>query len=157
MFKRAIIQNKLFEGIMGKDEFLKYQETLTKDNKNELVVISITEPDSDEFVSAMIDVSEFHDILELKFWDVEEAFGNYAPLSDDQANQIREFILKHSERKFLIHCKAGMSRSAGVGKAVECLVNYKGDVYSYRTSPSEIDKCQRYSPNQTVFDKITKI
>jgi len=163
MFKYKIIQNKLFEGIMGREEFLSYKKTLSPDDKNKMVLISISEPNNNIFISDDESAtSDFFDILEIKFWDVEKPLVNvtkgveYYPLTDEQGKEIKDFILKNRDKKFLIHCKAGKSRSAGVGKAVECLINFNGDVYNYRTSHSEIDDYERYAPNQTVFDKITK-
>lgn len=156
MFKRTIIQNELFEGVMGINEFLTYQETLTIEARQHIALISITEPDNNNYVSDnKVQTIGFADVIETKFWDVEHPIGDkYLPLSAEQGKELREFISKNKDKKFLIHCKAGQSRSAGCAKAVECLVKFNGDVYEYRTSPSEIDKFDRYSPNQTVFDKI---
>jgi predicted protein tyrosine phosphatase len=158
MFRAPIIQNDLFEGVMGLAEFLEYQKTLSLKDRENVVLISITEPDSDNYVSDNpINTTGFHDVYEAKFWDVEEQIANYLPLTEEQGIELRKFIIKNKSKKFLIHCKAGMSRSAGVAKAVECIVNYQNDVYAYRTSKSEIDAFHRYSPNQTVFDKIVNI
>lgn len=158
MFRAPIIQNDLFEGVMGMNEFIEYQKTLTIKDRENIVLISITEPDNDDYVSDNpVNTIGFHDILEAKFWDVEVPIGKYHPLTDEQSLELRKFIIKNKSKKFLIHCKAGQSRSAGVAKAVECIVLYENDVDAYRTSKSDIDSFDRYSPNQTVFDKIVKI
>jgi predicted protein tyrosine phosphatase len=161
MFKRAIIQNELFQGIMGIEEFKEYQTNLSLEDRKNIVLISITEPESSkEYPETKLSETNeiytigFHDVLEMKFWDVEETIGKYEPLTDDQGQEIKDFIVKNKDKKFLIHCKAGQSRSAGVGLAVECLVNFNGSRYEYRTGKTDIYSYSRYSPNLTVFDKI---
>lgn len=161
IFNEPIIQNELFEGIMGVNEYIEYQKDLSLEYRKNMVLISITEPESstlypDTTLSTLspIYVSGYHDVLEMKFWDVEEPIGNYHPLSDEQGKELRDFILKNKDKRFLIHCKAGQSRSAGVGLAVECLVNFNGSRYDYRTGKTDIYNFKRYSPNLTVFDKI---
>jgi predicted protein tyrosine phosphatase len=155
IFRAPVIQNDLFEGIMSKNEFLEYQTGLSLKDRENIVLISISEPDNSEYVSDnKVTVVGFHDVLEIKFWDVEEAVGKYTPLTDKQGVKIRNFIKKNKDKKFLIHCKAGQSRSAGVGLAVECLVNFNGSRYDYRTGKTDIFDYVRYSPNLTVFDKI---
>jgi predicted protein tyrosine phosphatase len=157
MFRSPIIQNELFQGIMGINEFKVYQQELTISDRQNIALISITEPDNDEYVSRdKTAVIGFADIIEMKFWDIEEDSDRYKTLTVEQGTQMKDFIIANKGKKFLVHCKAGQSRSAGVGKAIECLINFDGDVYGYRTSTSEIDSYKRYSPNQTVFDYIVK-
>lgn len=147
--------------IISREEFLKIHNSLDKHN---LCLISISEPlgvdkYNDTELSDEI-VKDFKASLRVKFWDIEEDIGNYKVISDRQAKQIQDFIIENKDSKFIIHCKAGQSRSAGVGKAVECIKNFgTGDQakYYYQTGfNSDIDNCKRYSPNLTVFDKIVK-
>lgn len=157
VFDLPIVQNDLFEGIMGAHEFKEYQKGLSIDDRKNLVLISISEPDTEEKMSdEPVHVVGFHDVLEMKFWDIEYPIGHYEPLTWEQGKEMREFIVKNKDKKFLIHCRAGMSRSAGTGRAVECLVNHDGDIYAYCTSHSDIQDFQRYEPNLTVFDRIVK-
>ena len=115
-FRAPVIQNDLFEGIMSKNEFLEYQAELSLEDRANIVLISISEPFDSEFVSDdKTTVIGFHDVLEMKFWDIEEDFGRYKTLSDRQGVKLRKFIKKNKDKKFLIHCKAGQSRSAGIG------------------------------------------
>jgi len=50
----------------------------------------------------------------------------HPPISWEQGKELKEFILKNSNKSFLIHCTAGISRSAGVALAIECLIEYEG-------------------------------
>ena len=162
VFDKPIIQNDLFEGIMGIHEYIKYQANLPLDVRKGIVLISITEPDSSDYPDTLLSLgnpvytSGYHDVLEMKFWDVEETIGTYTPLSDPQGKELREFIIRNLGKKYLVHCRAGMSRSAGIGKAIECLVNYGGDTYTYSTGHSDIGNYPRYFPNNTVYAKILK-
>lgn len=154
---RDFVQNDMFVGVMGIKEFIEFQKGISLEERKEIVLISITEPDNTQYVSDDPTTTiGFHDVLESKFWDVEERIGNYNCLSDEQGTEIQEFILRNKDKRFLIHCKAGMSRSAGVAKAVECLINFDGDKYSYLTSQSALSGYERYCPNLTVFDKVVQ-
>jgi len=152
---KPYLKNDLFEGIVGKMEYLAlYNEDVLE--KYGTVLICIDDPgraDHPDFK-----VQGFDDVIQIKFWDVEEPIGNYEPLSDEDGKVLNEFITKNVnlKKRFMIHCAAGMSRSAGVGMAVECINNYGGDVYTYSTSHSDIKNHTRYHPNYTVFDKIMK-
>lgn len=65
-------------------------------------------------------------ILQLAFDDVEEQYGDEKPISELQAKQIVEFVedYKDSIDLIIVHCDAGISRSAGVCAALsKWLVN----------------------------------
>ena len=155
------ISTRTIEAIISRDEMrcAIHQGILDKEN---LVLISIGEPG--EFYKDSIltkdEVSGFKDVLQLEFWDIEEDFGDYKIITDEQAKTIQEFIIKNKENRFIINCQAGKSRSAAVGKAIECIKFFGiGDEakYNYLTSfNSEISAHSRYCPNLTVFDKIVK-
>ena len=123
------------------------------------VLISIKNP-NDKLLDK--EFLNFKDNLEISFYDTEDATGSYATLNKEQAKEIAKFILKNKNEKFLIHCSAGMSRSAGVGKVVELIKIFKGNEYLQSISSSEIDNfcddngLKRYFPNFTVQKIITK-
>jgi predicted protein tyrosine phosphatase len=160
------ISTSTIEAIISRDEMrcAIYQGILDKEN---LVLISIGDPVlahySDESLTDL-DVQGFKDSLRVKFWDIEEDFGNYKIITDEQAKTIQNFILVNLQKdpgtRFIVNCKAGKSRSAAVAKAVEQLKFFGiGDAakYNYKTCfDSEISKHSRYCPNLTVFDKIVK-
>ncbi len=101
-------------------------------------------------------ISSFEDYKMIKFWDITEKNKGCSPITKEQGEELKEFILKNKDKRFLIHCSAGISRSAGVGMAVECIVGFNGCKYSYQTGYSAIKSFRRYSPNLKVFDTIIK-
>lgn len=159
------ISTKTIEAIISREEMqcAIHQNVLDKEN---LVLISIGEPGEHYKYSILSkeEVQGFKDVLQIEFWDIEEDFGDYKIITDEQAKIIQNFILvnlqKDSETRFIVHCKAGKSRSAAVGRAIECIKFFGiGDEakYSYKTCfNSDICAHSRYTPNLTVFDKIVK-
>lgn len=146
------LSNALFKAIFGYEDLLENAQSLADSNT---VVISLTEPNSEKIsITHPESFYGFHSILEEQFWDLEEDFNDYKVLTDAQGASIRKYIEEHKDKQFVIHCRAGVSRSAAVGLAVECLVNYEGDRYAHATSHSDIKGFWRYAPNLTVFDKI---
>lgn len=157
--KDFYLRNELFYAIIGKKEFFEMYETIPENDKREIVLISITEPDNDYIEEKY--KKGFHEVLETKFWDIEEDTtdnnGNFYPkITKEEGKRIKEFIEKNKNKRFIIHCAAGVSRSAGIGISAECLINYDGCVYTYQTSFSSIKEHPRYAPNRTVFDAICK-
>jgi predicted protein tyrosine phosphatase len=89
-------------------------------------VISITDP---QHVSPNLAHSSFcRAVLRLRFSDVDERFARmqvHTPyviaFTSDMAQQVVRFVreqLDEGTRLFVIHCEAGMSRSAGVATAL---------------------------------------
>jgi predicted protein tyrosine phosphatase len=153
------LSNDLFQGIIGKEEFKLMYKNLSEELKSNLVLISITEPDN-EYIEENFKQG-FYDVLETKFWDIEEDIVSednkkYLKITKEEGTKIKNFIFKNKNKKFLIHCAAGVSRSAGVACSVECIVNFDGNVYEYQTSYSDVKSHPRYSANLSVFDSICK-
>jgi len=67
--------------------------------------------------------------------------------SHEQALQIVDFVegIKDKVKGFLIHCEAGVSRSAAVAAAIELMLNGSSD---------RIFNDRRYSPNMYVYTKL---
>jgi len=148
------IKNELFVGVIGKNEFL---ELLDKDliqNKENIALISIHDPDADLHSDNILE--GFGSVLQIKFWDIEEDIGNYKSISKEQGKELKDYIIKNYDKKFLIHCHAGQSRSAGVALATECILNHNANRYDFQTSYSALKAhpTDRYSPNFTIYDCI---
>ncbi len=156
------VSTQTIEAIISRVEIIKLINSKQLDTKN-LVLISISEPVLEHYNDEALpdnEVKDFKDSLRVKFWDIEEDFGDYKIITDEQAKIIQDFIIKNKDNRFIINCKAGKSRSAAVGRSIECIVNFgigEEAKYLYKTSfNSEIHNYSRYSPNLTVFDKIVK-
>ena len=100
----------------------------------------------------------FFDVLSVSFWDVTEDLEFYKPISKKEAKEIAKFIHKHknSKKKYIIHCSAGISRSAGVGMAIHCCLDFDGDISKFKKETCDIYNHERYRPNEYVFEKICR-
>ena len=152
--KHYYLQNENFMGIIGREEF---EDTCTSmESFDGVVAICIIDPDREPHPVEMVE--KFDDYIQLQFWDVEETFCNYEPITDEQGKELADFIFKNRHKKFLVHCSAGISRSAGAGMAVECIkIFHDSDnmKYDYLTCfTSAVKSHRRYSPNFKVFDTI---
>lgn len=161
------ISTATIEAVCSRVEILELIQTNQLDKEN-LVLISISEPVLDHYNDEALtddDVKGFKDSLRTKFWDVEEDIGKrYKVIPDEVAKEIQNFILvnlqKDENTRFIVHCRAGQSRSAGVARAIECIKFFgigEEAKYNYKTCfNSEIQAHSRYSPNLAVFDKVVK-
>lgn len=148
------IQTELVRAVLGRNEIIKYSKNNFKDiNIDEnTVLISITDPDQKILDKKVLE--KFKDSLSIQFWDLERNHGEYNVISKEQSKQIKEFILDNKNNNFVIHCEAGISRSAGVAMAVFMLIEFNGNKYNFSTSPNPIRNHYRYHPNLKVFDMI---
>jgi len=154
------LHNDLFFGIMSRREVNEFIYKTNIDFSN-VVLISILDPfkDSSKNNQSLPDkfIYKFKDTITTRFWDVEKEIGEYKPISSEIAIRLANFIRIYTKIncKFLIHCNAGISRSAGVGMAVRCIKQFNGNKYLFHTAwKCEIKEHRRYSPNMYVFDKI---
>jgi predicted protein tyrosine phosphatase len=147
------VQNELLLAVVGKEEICGVIDLYTSVISN-ISLISITDPDGSTLPRSI--VNKFKNALEISFWDVEEDFCSYTVITPEQGSDIKKFINENDI--FLVHCEAGISRSAGVAKAIECIKWFNGDVYEYETSSRDnsIRNHQRYSPNYTVFKTVMR-
>lgn len=155
------ISTSTIEAIISRKELIDLLEEQV--DVSDLVLISITDPVLFGHTDSSLSIeqcSRFKSFHCTKFWDVEEDFCEYKTISDELAKQLQEFIIHNITNRFIIHCMAGVSRSAGVGKAIECIKFFGiGDEakYLYHTAfNSEISNHSRYYPNLVVFDKLVK-
>jgi predicted protein tyrosine phosphatase len=141
--------------IIGRDEIESYPSydepySYIKEFPKDLCFITISDPSRKNINHN----NHFVDTLELKFWDIEEDIGSYKIITNEQAKQIYDFIVKNKDKEFLINCEAGVSRSAGVGLAIEYLLRDKEFYPKWEQFPSKVSQHWRYQPNMTVFNMI---
>jgi predicted protein tyrosine phosphatase len=122
-------------------------------------IISITDPDSD--LPAFAPNENRIAILSLRFYDLEDIsdqmetkdaveylsqFGD-GLFKDVQAAEIVHFVehIKDRVKGILIHCHAGVSRSAAVAAVIELMLN---------GSNERVFNDRRYSPNLYVYTKL---
>ncbi len=155
------VQTNEIKAILGRKEI----ESYAKDNFSKLnldentVIISITDPQS-KLIDEDI-LNKFKDSLSIQFYDIdiEEEYKSssdwkFVPINNEEAKIILDFILKHKNDNFLIHCEKGQSRSAGVGLAIECILKFNGNKKEFDLKQSDILNHHRYEPNMLVYDKI---
>jgi len=118
------------------------------------VTISITDPvngqvkrSKDVGPAELFPSKERLATLRLEFFDIEESIGDLAMMSDDQAKQVVDFAnaWKDKVKLFVVHCEAGICRSAGVAAALSKWLNGE-DMFFYKT----------YCPNRWVYKQVLK-
>jgi len=143
-------------GVISKYEFDCVNHQNLIQDKEDIVLISIH--DKIDRIYPEEKLKGFFDYKQICFWDTESYYDgtNYPPITFEQGKELKDFILKNKDKKFLIHCTAGISRSAGVAYAIECLLEYDGIKRFHYTGGTGIinHKTDRYSPNLTVYDRI---
>lgn len=140
--------------ILSRREMENFLERI--DKLSETVIISVTDPDLKGIDESFLAKAE--DFLLVKFWDVDDDRDpNHLPISRETAREIAEFIWNNKERKFLINCEGGVSRSSAVALAVECILRDFGNRHEFCLNgcPSIIGN-PRFNPNWLVFDRIVE-
>ena len=109
-----------------------------------LVIISITDIDSNPVLFAQNE--HIKSILRLSFSDVDR--GNFGAMNENDANSIVSFCAKWlPDTNLIVHCEAGVSRSAGVCAAI--LKWYEG-------SDMQIFENAYYRPNMHCYREVLK-
>lgn len=85
-------------------------------------------------------------LLQLAFYDIDHPVKQYETFTEEQAQQILDFAAKYWDeaKVMLVHCEAGVSRSAAVAAALSKI--YFGDDEKFFQSP--------YIPNSLVYRTI---
>jgi len=139
------MQSDKIEAIISRKEMREMYRLFDK----KCVLISIYDP-----CEKPLNLNYFNKELYISFFDITSSIGGCSIISDSESKLIKDFIIQNKDKKFIINCEAGKSRSAGVGLAIECLLEFNGNKYEYSISNSKIKEHPRYYPNLTVFDKI---
>lgn len=123
--------------IMGRDEII-YLDKLNK-ILDECIIISI----NDSGYTTELKSNKIRDILTLEFDDIERSRAGLKAMSDNDGFRIKQFIDKYKMvNNIIIHCTAGISRSAGVACGIALYLN-KTDEYIWSS--------KRYLPNKRCY------
>ena len=108
-------------------------------------IISITDTDKADVIFDKNETNGIRAVLRLKFDDVERDYKNEHCITKEDAENIVKFVNKNKNKvdKFIVHCEAGVSRSAGVGAAIMKALN--GDDWDVFKNPLKCPnmKCYR--------------
>ena len=108
-------------------------------------IISITDTDKADVIFEKNETNGIRAVLRLKFDDVERDYKNEHCITKEDAESIVKFVNKNKNKvdKFIVHCEAGVSRSAGVGAAIMKALN--GDDWDVFKNPLKCPnmKCYR--------------
>ena len=119
-----------FISIIGTDDCMKYY---------------IEEPDAKHYFS-----TNHSNVINLEFDDLPRDItwnGHlFKAMSDDDSKKLFEFIERNIGKKFIIHCWAGQSRSAAVGKFINV---FYGDRYNDKYDIPD-------TPNIHVYTNLTR-
>lgn len=140
--------------IIGRDEILSLFMTTKKELLKNHCIISVSEPFKKES-DKKIDI-ECHDLLQLEFTDIRKEFSEEYLLknkdflkliTEEQISNIKDFILKNRDKKFIINCDVGISRSSAIGIFLEHLIGTKENI-------QKIHQHRRYDPNKILLRKF---
>ncbi len=92
-------------------------------NVSDIVLISIETPDR-VYREDDLHREKWKDSLVVQFHDIDREEDGLTAINTDHAQEIVDFILKHNGEEFIIHCDAGISRSAAVGLFMESRLDY---------------------------------
>jgi len=140
------VKTDKIEAIISRKELI---ENYILFNPSTTVLISVNDPRN-----RSIDLNYFKKELYVSFYDITSNIGSYNVIESEKAKIIKDFIIENKDKKFIINCEAGKSRSAAIGLAIECLLLFNGNKYDYSIFNSKIKEFPRYIPNLAVFDKI---
>lgn len=131
-------------------------EYCAKRHSRDSAIISISTPNIDYFYLKVepTDENRVVAILNLEFMDADcpgdnDVYGNPTTIndlmSDEDAKTVVDFVETYKDKRILVHCDAGISRSSAVAAAI--LKHYTGD-------DSMIFDSRWYNPNRWVYRKV---
>ena len=125
-------------------------------HKTDSAIISISTPNVD-YTGYPVDADDENRvvaILSIEFMDADnpgdyDVYGSITTIddlmTDEDAKKIVAFVEKYKDKRTLVHCDAGISRSSAVAAAI--LKHYTGD-------DSMIFDSRWYNPNRWVYRKV---
>lgn len=115
------------------------------------IAISITDPSS-ESSKLINEKNSLLDVFQLQFHDLDKETGNLKYdkfiFTEDNAKKILEFVIKYENivDTILVHCEAGISRSAGIAGALSLIYNNNDEHFF-----------SMYLPNMLVYRTILEV
>ena len=131
--------------VMSRENAIKYS---CQQNSEISAVISISDYDKDAPILENNPDNGIISRCKLKFNDVDR--GEAHAITDADAHKIMIFVaeIKENVDRLIVHCKAGVSRSAGVAAAIMKAI-YNDD--------REIFNSRRYRPNMTCYRMVLNV
>lgn len=129
--------------VMSRRDAIKYSHM---ENMKSSIIISITDYNKSFPIIHKTTDNKILGILRLRFDDVTETDDNYTTINDEQAETIASFVkMNMNIEKIIVHCEAGISRSAGCAAAI---MKY------LKNDDTPIFNSSYYKPNMTVYRKV---
>ena len=162
--KFSSTKTKHIELIIGQEEFISLSLLTKKEDLNDFNIISIFEPT--ETILPLELYESFNSHLILTFSDIRKKIED-TNLSLNEKEELskleiqnkdfeilKDYILNNKDKKFIINCQVGVSRSAAIGIILENLLNDNQIDIDLETN--KILSHWRYSPNPIILEKYLK-
>ena len=162
--KFSSTKTKHIELIIGQEEFISLSLLTKKEDLNDFNIISIFEPT--ETILPLELYESFNSHLILIFADIRKKIED-TNLSLNEKEELskleiqnkdfeilKDYILNNKDKKFIINCQVGVSRSAAIGIILENLLNDNQIDIDLETN--KILSHWRYSPNPIILEKYLK-
>lgn len=157
-------KTKHIELIIGQEEFISLSLLTKKEDLNDFNIISIFEPTETILPIELYESFNSHLILifadiRKKIEDTNLSLNEKEELSKLEIQNkdfeiLKDYILNNKDKKFIINCQVGVSRSAAIGIILENLLNDNQIDIDLETN--KILSHWRYSPNPIILENISK-
>ncbi len=159
--KFSSTKTKHIELIIGQEEFISLSLLTKKEDLNDFNIISIFEPT--ETILPLELYESFNSHLILTFSDIRKKIED-TNLSLNEKEELskleiqnkdfeilKDYILNNKDKRFIINCQVGVSRSAAIGIILENLLN--DNQIDIDLEMNKILSHWRYSPNPIILEK----
>lgn len=157
-------KTKHIELIIGQEEFISLSLLTKKEDLNDFNIISIFEPTETILPIELYESFNSHLILifadiRKKIEDTNLSLNEKEELSKLEIQNkdfeiLKDYILNNKDKRFIINCQVGVSRSAAIGIILENLLNDNQIDIDLETN--KILSHWRYSPNPIILEKYFK-